>query len=53
LLNYASTIKAPATPNFMNKKELLTKLKEVESLSKDEKTYLTNLIKTKKYGVYF
>lgn len=36
----------------MNKKELLTKLKDVEGLSKDEKAYLTNLINTKKkYGL--
>lgn len=36
----------------MNKKELLTKLKAVEGLSKDEKAYLTNLINTKKkYGL--
>lgn len=36
----------------MNKKELLTKLKEVEGLSKDEKAYLTDLINTKKkYGL--
>lgn len=36
----------------MNKKELLTKLKDIEGLSKDEKAYLTNLINTKKkYGL--
>ena len=36
----------------MNKKDLLNKLKEVEGLTKDEKTYLVNLVNTKKkYGL--
>jgi adenine-specific DNA-methyltransferase len=36
----------------MNKKDLLNKLKEVEGLTKDEETYLVNLVITKKkYGL--
>ncbi len=35
----------------MNKQDLVSKLKQLEGLTPDERAYLTNLINTKKYGL--